>query len=65
MAIGMPSEFRKTVRETLPKAKISVDYFHVIAWANLMNTLMRRRHSPEVHERRGRSRIQPTSTEHY
>lgn len=55
VAIDMSSEFRKAVRDTLPKAKISVDHFHVIARANLMITQVRRRRSHEVHERRGRS----------
>ncbi len=55
VAIDMSSEFRKAVRETLPKAKISVDHFHVIQRANLMITQVRRRRSHEVHERRGRA----------
>ena len=55
VAIDMSSEFRKPVRETLPKAKISVDYFHVIGRANLMITQVRRRRSHEVFERSGRS----------
>lgn len=54
VAIDMSAEFRKAVREDLPKAKISVDHFHVIARANLMITQVRRRRSHEVHERRGR-----------
>jgi len=55
VAIDMSSEFRKAVREILPKAKISVDHFHVIQRANLMITQVRRRRSHEVHERRGRA----------
>ncbi|GAA0202637.1 hypothetical protein GCM10009526_26590 [Glutamicibacter creatinolyticus] len=55
VSIDMSSEFRKAVLETLPKAKISVDHFHVIARTNLMITHLRRRRSHEVHERRGRA----------
>jgi len=55
VSIDMSSEFRKAVLETLPKAKISVDHFHVIARTNLMITHVRRRRSHEVHERRGRA----------
>ena len=55
VAIDMSSEFRKAVRENLPKAKISVDHFHVIQRANLMITQVRRRRSHEVYERRGRA----------
>lgn len=55
VAIDMSAEFRKAVRENLPKAKVSVDHFHVIARANLMITQVRRRRSHEVHERRGRA----------
>lgn len=55
VAIDMSSEFRKAVRDTLPKAKVSVDHFHVIQRANLMITQVRRRRSHEVFERRGRA----------
>ena len=55
VAMDMSSEFRKAVRDTVPKAKISVDHFHVIARANLMITHVRRRRSHEVFERRGRA----------
>lgn len=55
VSIDMSSEFRKAVLETLPKAKISMDHFHVIARTNLMITHVRRRRSHEVHERRGRA----------
>src|SRR5699024_6942605 len=54
VAIDTSAAFRKAVRANLPKAKISVDHFHVIARANLMITQVRRRRSHEVHERRGR-----------
>ncbi|MGP5049863.1 ISL3 family transposase, partial [Glutamicibacter ardleyensis] len=54
VAIDMSAEFRKAVRENLPKAKISVDHFHVIQRANLMITQVRRRRSHEVLQRRGR-----------
>lgn len=54
VAIDMSSEFRKAVRENLPRAKISVDHFHVIQRANLMITQVRRRRSHEVFDRRGR-----------
>ncbi|MGP5704217.1 ISL3 family transposase, partial [Glutamicibacter arilaitensis] len=55
VAIDMSAEFRKAVRENLPKAKISVDHFHVIQRANLMITQVRRRRSHEVLQRRGRA----------
>ena len=54
VAIDMSSEFRKAVRENLPRAKISVDHFHVIQRANLMITQVRRSRSHEVFDRRGR-----------
>ncbi|MGP9526703.1 ISL3 family transposase [Glutamicibacter sp. AOP5-A2-18] len=55
VAIDMSSEFRKAVRENLPKVKVSVDHFHVIQRANLMITQVRRRRSHEVFDRRGRA----------
>ena len=54
VAIDMSSEFRSAVREVLPKAKISVDHWHVIRLANQMLTDVRRRRAWEVHGRRGR-----------
>src|SRR5690625_1848584 len=54
VAIDMSSEFRSAVREVLPKARISVDHWHVIRLANQMLTDVRRRRAWEVHGRRGR-----------
>src|SRR5699024_3043668 len=54
VAIDMSSEFRAAIRKVLPKAKISVDHWHVIRLANEMVTTVRRRGAWEVHGRRGR-----------
>lgn len=54
VAIDMSTEFRKAVRSALPKAKISVDHFHVVAKTNEMVTNVRRRRSHEKVGRRGR-----------
>jgi len=59
MAIERSSEFRKAVRETLSKAKVSVDHFHVIARAHLMMAQARRRRYREVHVLCGRSADPP------
>lgn len=55
VAIDMSSEFRKAVRENLPKAKVNVEHFHVIQRANLMITQVRWRRSHKVHDHRGRA----------
>lgn len=55
VAMDMSSEFRRAVRAVLPKARISVDHFHVVARANQMVTEVRRRRAQEVHGRRGRA----------
>lgn len=54
VAIDMSSEFRAAVRTSLPKAKISVDHWHVVRLANDMVTSVRRRRIWETHGRRGR-----------
>lgn len=53
-ALDMSTEFRKAIRAALPKAKISVDHFHVIAKTNEMDTNVRRRRSHERVGLRGR-----------
>jgi transposase len=50
----MSSEFRAAVRRALPKARISVDHWHVVRLANEMVTKVRRRRVWELHQRRGR-----------
>jgi transposase len=55
VATDMSSEFRRAVRTALPKAKLSVDHFHVVARANQMVTDVRRRRAHETHGRRGRA----------
>jgi transposase len=54
VAIDMSSEFRAAVRKALPKARISVDHWHVVRLANEMVTKVRRRRVWELHQRRGR-----------
>ncbi len=54
VAIDMSAEFRAAIRKVLPKAKISVDHWHVIRLANEMVTTVRRRRAWEIHGRRGR-----------
>jgi transposase len=54
VAIDMSSEFRAAVRKALPKARISVDHWHVVRLANEMVTKVRRRRVWELHARRGR-----------
>lgn len=54
VAIDMSSEFRAAVRKALPKARISVDHWHVVRLANEMLTKVRRRRVWELHQRRGR-----------
>jgi transposase len=55
VAIDMSAEFRAAVRQVLPKARISVDHWHVIRLANDMVTKVRRRRAWELHARRGRA----------
>jgi transposase len=54
VAIDMSAEFRAAVRKALPKAKISVDHWHVVRLANDMVTKVRRRRVWETEQRRGR-----------
>ncbi len=54
VAIDMSSEFRAAIRKSLPKAKISVDHWHVVRLANEMVTSVRRRRIWETQARRGR-----------
>lgn len=54
VAIDMSSEFRAAIRVALPKAKISVDLWHVVRLANDMVTGVRRRRIWETQGRRGR-----------
>ena len=53
VAIDMSAEFRAAIRQVLPKARISVDHWHVIRLANDMVTKVRRR-AWALHARRGR-----------
>jgi len=46
--------FRSAVRHLLPKARVSVDHFHLVKLANDALTGVRRRVSWDRHERRGR-----------
>ena len=55
VALDMSSEFRAAVRKALPRAKVSVDHWHVVRLANEMVTKVRRRRVWELHERRGRA----------
>ena len=55
VAIDMSGEFRAAIRRALPKAKISVDHWHVVCLANEMLTKVRRRRVWELHARRGRN----------
>lgn len=54
VAIDMSAEFRAAIRKSLPKAKISVDHWHVVRLANDMVTSVRRRRIWETAQRRGR-----------
>jgi transposase len=55
VAIDMSAEFRAAIRTALPKARISVDHWHVVRLANEMVTKVRRRRVWELHARRGRN----------
>lgn len=59
VALDMSSEFRAAVRKALPRAKVSVDHWHVVRLANEMVTKVRRRRVWELHERRGRATDTP------
>jgi len=54
VAIDPSAAFRSAVRNWLPKARVSVDHFHLVKLANDMVTTVRRRVSWETHGRRGR-----------
>jgi transposase len=59
VALDMSSEFRSAVRKALPRARVSVDHWHVVRLANEMVTKVRRRRVWELHERRGRATDTP------
>ncbi|MGJ3509827.1 ISL3 family transposase [Enemella sp. A6] len=54
VAIDPSAAFRSAVRRWLPKARVSVDHFHLVKLGNDMLTGVRRRVAWERHERRGR-----------
>ena len=54
VAIDPSAAFRCAVRTWLPKARVSVDHFHLIRLANDVLTQVRRRVSWDRHDRRGR-----------
>jgi transposase len=54
VAIDPSASFRSAVRRWLPKARVSVDHFHLVKLGNDMLTAVRRRVSWDRHERRGR-----------
>jgi transposase len=54
VAIDPSAAFRSAVRSLLPKARVSVDHFHLVKLGNDMVTTVRRRVSWDRHERRGR-----------
>jgi transposase len=54
VAIDPSAAFRSAVRRWLPKARVSVDHFHLVKLANDMLTAVRRRVSWDRHDRRGR-----------
>jgi len=54
VAIDPSAAFRSAVRSWLPKARVSVDHFHLVKLANDMLTAVRRRVSWDTHDRRGR-----------
>jgi transposase len=53
VAIDPSAAFRSAVRSWLPKARVSVDHFHLVKLANDMLTAVRRRVSWDTHDRRG------------
>ena len=54
VAIDPSAAFRSAVRDLLPKARVSVDHFHLVKVGNDMLTAVRRRVSWDRHNRRGR-----------
>lgn len=54
VAIDPSASFRSAVRRWLPKARVSVDHFHLVKLGNDMLTTVRRRVSWDRHDRRGR-----------
>jgi len=54
VAIDPSAAFRSAVRRLLPKARVSVDHFHLAKLAHDTVTAVRRRGSWERHDRRGR-----------
>lgn len=54
VAIDPSAAFRSAVRSWLPKARVSVDHFHLVKLANDVVTQVRRRVSWDRHGRRGR-----------
>jgi transposase len=54
VAIDPSAGFRSAVRRLLPKARVSVDHFHLVKLANDTVTAVRRRVSWDRHDRRGR-----------
>jgi len=54
VAIDPSAAFRSAVRDLLPKARVSVDHFHLVKVGNDMLTAVRRRASWDRHNRRGR-----------
>jgi transposase len=54
VAIDPSAAFRSAVRSWLPKARVSVDHFHLVKLAGDMLTAVRRRVSWDTHDRRGR-----------
>lgn len=54
VAIDPSAAFRSAVRRLLPKARVSVDHFHLVKLGNDTVTAVRRRVSWDRHDRRGR-----------
>ena len=54
VAIDPSAAFRASLTRQLPKAKVSVDHWHLVRLANLMLTTVRQRVAREQHGRRGR-----------
>jgi transposase len=54
VAIDPSAPYRSAVRRWLPKARISVDHFHLVKLGNDAVTAVRRRVSWDRHDRRGR-----------
>ena len=54
VAIDPSAAFRSAVRNWLPKARVSVDHFHLVKLGNDVVTQVRRRVAWDRHDRRGR-----------